>query len=288
MNRKTAVYFTLFITLGISFICCSRPKEVLSKKSMESLLYDIYIAEAMIDNDFQNFDTPQKKEALISQVFKKHNVTQSQWDSSLAWYSDRADVYLRINDSVKSRLKREQEALQLQISKESSQHIISASRFISDDYIPQIYSFNEVSSQNGFRFRLDSDYITENIEQNNIDFSFDAIGIPQHIQPNLVAALILQYKDTTIYKTKAILHNQKYIINGQKYIKYNRDTLIINDTIREVIGFVKLQDCLRQFNNIQLYNIFIGKKNNEKEKQSIDNNLAKDKQEILEKSMQKQ
>lgn len=241
----------------------------------------------MIDNDIQNFDTPQKKEALINQVFKKHNTTQAQWDSSLAWYSDRTDVFLRINDSVKARLKREQNALQLLISKQSSQQNLSASRFNSVDYIPRVYSFSEISSQNGFRFRLESVEITERIEQNNFSFSFNAIGIPQQTPPNTTAVLILQYKDTTIYKTETVLHNQQYIINGQKHIRFNRDSLVINDTIRKIVGFIKLQDPFDRFKNIQLYNISLGNINNNKEEQDKDIDLDTEKPQ-LEMTMQKQ
>lgn len=288
MNRKISFYLTFLVILGISFSYCSRPKEVLSRKSMENLLYDIYIAEAMIENDYQNFDTPQKKEALINQVFKKHKVTQAQWDSSLAWYSDRADIYLRMNDSVKARLKREQDALQLQVSKQSSQQVIAASRFKSPDYIPRIYSFNEVSSQNGFRFRLDSVNISEKIEQDDFNFSFNVIGVPQQTPPNLVTGLILQYKDTTIYKAEKVLQNQQYIINGQKYISFNRDTVVYNDTIRKIVGFIKLQDTLGRFKNIQLYNISLGNINNNKEEQNIDIDLDTEDLQLMEKPMQKQ
>lgn len=287
MNRKSTIYLTFFVILGISLLYCSRPKEVLSRKSMENLLYDIYIAEAMIDNDYQSFDTPQKKEALISQVFKKHNVTQAQWDSSLAWYSDRTDVYLRINDSVKARLKREQNALQLLISKQSSQQNLAASRFNSVDYIPRVYSFSEIISQNGFRFRLDSVNISEKIKQDDFDFSFRVIGIPQQTPPNLITGLILQYKDTTIYKTEKMLHNQQYIINGQKHIRFNRDSLVINDTIRKIVGFIKLQDPFDRFKNIQLYNISLGNINNNKEEQDKDIDLDTEKPQ-LEMTMQKQ
>lgn len=287
MNRKSTIYLTFFVILGISLLYCSRPKEVLSRKSMENLLYDIYIAEAMIDNDYHSFDTPQKKEALISQVFKKHNITQAQWDSSLAWYSDRTDVYLRINDSVKARLKREQNALQLLISKQSSQQNLVASRFNSADYIPRLYSFSEISSQNGFRFKLDSVNISEKIKQDDFDFSFRVIGIPQQTPPNLITGLILQYKDTTIYKIEKVLHNQQYIINGQKHIRFNRDTSVINDTIRKIAGFIRLQDTFGRFKNIQLYNISLDKINNIKEEQNRDIDIDTEKLK-LEKTMQKQ
>ena len=38
-----------------------------------------------METDYQNFDSPEKKEAYIHEVFKAHNVTQARWDTSL-WY----------------------------------------------------------------------------------------------------------------------------------------------------------------------------------------------------------
>ena len=100
MKHKVFAY-VFFITASAMLISfCSRPKEVLSKKEMEKLLYDIYIAEALIENDYATFDTPEKKEAFIQQVFRKYGVTEAQWDTSLSWYADHIDIYLKINDSV--------------------------------------------------------------------------------------------------------------------------------------------------------------------------------------------
>jgi hypothetical protein len=56
-----------------------------------------------MENDYQNFNTPEKKEAYINKVFQAHKATQAQWDTSLSWYSDRIDLYLKMNDSVKAR-----------------------------------------------------------------------------------------------------------------------------------------------------------------------------------------
>jgi len=99
------VYPLLLLAASLLITSCFRPKEVLSRKKMERLMYDVYIAEATIENDYQGFDTPEKKEAYINRVFEQHNVSQARWDSSLAWYSDRIDLYLRMNDSVKAAVK---------------------------------------------------------------------------------------------------------------------------------------------------------------------------------------
>ena len=58
-------------------------------------MYDMYIAEALIENDYQKFDLPEKKEALIDQVLEKHKISEARWDTSLSWYSDNIDQYIQ-------------------------------------------------------------------------------------------------------------------------------------------------------------------------------------------------
>ena len=53
---------------------------------MEEIMYEVYVAEATMENDYRSFDTSEKKEAYIDQMFKMIGVTQSQWDTSLSWY----------------------------------------------------------------------------------------------------------------------------------------------------------------------------------------------------------
>ena len=253
MNRKGVAYLLTSVILSILFSFCNRPKEVLNRKDMEKLMYDIYIAEAMIENDYQGFDTPEKKEALIRDVFRKHRTTQAQWDTSLSWYSDRIDIYLKMNDSVKARLQRRQRASEQFMNRQFQQEQSLTARSFSPSYIPGNYSFNETNPRNGFRFRLDTTEIAQKISSSGFDFGFDVIGIPPRPKPDLRAVLMLEYNDTVIYLSEFIVENRSYLLHGQKYIS--------NDTIRGITGFVKLQDTVGTFRNIRLNNIFLGHPN---------------------------
>ncbi|MDO5523834.1 MAG: DUF4296 domain-containing protein [Bacteroidia bacterium] len=227
---------------------------MLSRKNMEKLMYDVYIAEAMIENDYSSFDTPEKKEALINEVLNKHRTTQAQWDTSLSWYSDRIEIYLKMNDSVKARLQRSQRAteqiMNLQYRQEQS---LSPHTYL-PSYIPPHYAFNDANPRNGFRFRLDTAQIAQKITDAHFNFGFRAIGIPANSTPRFQTMLMLQYKDTAIYRSETITENRNYILSGQKYIP--------GDTIQEIAGFVKLQDTIGLYRNIRLKNIFLGNPNN--------------------------
>jgi hypothetical protein len=246
------VFFITASAMLISF--CSRPKEVLSKKEMEKLLYDIYIAEALIENDYATFDTPEKKEAFIQQVFRKYGVTEAQWDTSLSWYADHIDIYLKINDSVKSRILRQQKDIERQIAQQRSLEQEMKRKNQSPSYIPQLYVFDFMGRGDGFSFRLDTAEISRQINQNNFDFRFDVIGISQQNLPKLTSMLILEYSDTIIYRTKSITANQTYSMSASKYLP--------NDTLNQLSGFIHLQDKINLFKGIQIYNISLGKRDN--------------------------
>lgn len=226
---------------------------------MERVMYDVYIAEAMIENDYQHFYTPEKKEAYIHKIFTKHNITQAQWDSSLAWYSDRIEVYLKMNDSVKAELQRQQKDIEKKLNNQLAQEQASSIRFLSVSYIPRLYTFASDMSD-GFRFRLDSTDISEKITENDFSFRFNVIGIPPDTIPELQSLLILEYKDTTMYQSQKITRNDFYRISASKYIP--------EDTLRKISGFVRLENRANDFRNIRLYNIVLG---NESEKEPKDN-----------------
>lgn len=253
MNRKVVAYLLTSVLLGILFSFCNRPKEVLNRKDMEKLMYDVYIAEAMIENDYQNFDTPEKKEALISEVFRKHKTTQAQWDTSLSWYSDKIEIYLKMNDSVKARLQRRQKESEQIMNRQVQQEQSFAVRSHSPSYIPDNYSFDELNPKNGFRFQLDTTEITKKITNADFGFGFDVVGVPANSNPNLRVMLMLEYKDTVIYRSERITENRNYLLHGQKYI--------LNDTIRGITGFVRLQDTIGIYRNIRFKNIFLDNPN---------------------------
>ncbi len=250
MNHKTIVYLIAFLIFGILFTSCSRPKEVLSRKKMEKLMYDIYIAESIIENDLQNFDSPQKKEALINEVFQKNKITQAQWDSSLTWYSDRIDLYLRINDSVKNRLQREHKLLESQLNNQLLLEQRSAQQQGLSTFIPTNYTFDGTTNQNGFRFRFNSSDIEANMPQPTSEYTFRVFGITPSPTAVLKSFLMLEYKDTTIYRVNNISENGTYTHTINKYIG--------NDTIQNMIGFMRLQSRLKENQSIQLYNIKLG------------------------------
>lgn len=212
-------------------------------------MYDVYIAEATIENDYYNFDTPEKKEAYINRVFKAHKTTQAQWDTSLSWYSDRIDLYLKMNDSVKARLQRARQGVDAMVALQNQANQTDPT-LLPPSYLPPVYTFSMPDTKRGFRFRLDSAEIFSKVAGDDFLFTFGAIGIPPRFSSAFTSLLTLVYSDTTLYRFQEIRENRVYEFTASKYIS--------GDTITEVRGFVHLQDSIGIIPHIQLYNIYFG------------------------------
>ncbi len=245
------VYLLLLVAASLLITSCqNRPREVLGRKRMEQLMYDVYIAEATIENDHQEFDTPEKKEAYINRVFEQHNVTQARWDTSLSWYSDRIDLYLRMNDSVKARLKRAQEEIDALMVLEAQQPTFYDPSLYSESYIPPYYSFTLNGIRSGFRFRLDSAEIASTIPEDAFLFTFHVIGVPPAYPEPPTATLALTYGDTTLYHYLRLSENRGYRIDASKQFE--------SDTIKQISGFVNLQNPTGTVPSILLHDIYLG------------------------------
>lgn len=71
---------------------------------MEKVLYDVYIADAEINNNYAAFSSDSaRKQELLNSVLKKHKITEAVLDTSLAWYSGHLEKYFKINENVNKR-----------------------------------------------------------------------------------------------------------------------------------------------------------------------------------------
>ena len=245
---KLFKYLLLLILTTMFYSCQNRPNEVLSRKKMESVMYDMYIAEAIIESDYQDYNDPEKKEALIDKVLEKHKISEARWDTSLSWYSDKIDVYLQINDSVKSRIKRKQN----EIDKE--QKLIAARNNStptkSPDYIPPNFRIATLGCERGFKFNLDSTQLSEKFgDADTLFFQFKLLGIHPLESHSLKSMLKIDYADTTLYQGAMLTENKAYSFPIVRYIE--------QDTVVSVNGFVNLSGKFPQV-PIQLYQISLG------------------------------
>lgn len=223
---------------------------------MERLLYDIYIAESVMERDYQHFNTAEKKEAYIRKIFEAHKTTQAQWDTSLSWYSDRIDIYLKINDSVKVRLQHRQKEIEALMERHRAQMTIDPATLL-PSYIPPYFAYSDPNVQGGFSFRWDSMQVAEKVTTDSFYFSYSVIGLPPGFSSDFSSMLELTYRDTTLYRFQKIEENGTYRLPATKYLE--RDSLAC-DTLSEINGFVRLRSRFGIPPGIVLHAIYLGEK----------------------------
>lgn len=89
------------------------PSGVLSEGKLERVLHDFHLAQGMTDyvprEDNQSYDALRYE--LQQAVFRKHGITQEEFDRSMAYYLSDMERLVAIYKNVSTRLEREAEAL---------------------------------------------------------------------------------------------------------------------------------------------------------------------------------
>lgn len=97
----------LLIALGLISLSCRRtPSGVLSKKEMSRLLADMHIAESVVDLNQNEYHSDSMKRVLKESVLRHHGVTQETFDTSLVWYGQHLDMYIKVYDDVIANLEK--------------------------------------------------------------------------------------------------------------------------------------------------------------------------------------
>ena len=113
---KSVRKYGFWALLAVVMVACKveRPGYVLSDGVMEKVLYDYHIAKAMGEN--LDYNEQYKRTLYLNAVFKKHNITQAQFDTTMAWYARHPEVVNEVYDIVRERL---------MASRENYNHLVS-------------------------------------------------------------------------------------------------------------------------------------------------------------------
>lgn len=110
--RNRLQRYSFVLLLGSWLVACSKvPDGILSEKKMQAVQLDMQLAEAMINLNSKEFSDDARKEALYQSIFRKYEITQAEYDSSLVWYGRHLDIYMKVYDRVLADLNRRQLAL---------------------------------------------------------------------------------------------------------------------------------------------------------------------------------
>ncbi len=109
MNKSFTRIFLL--TLVVLSSCKEIPEGVIKPDKMEEVLYDMHVAESVVEEDPTKFRDKDKKREILAGVYAENNITKAQFDTSLVYYSKNLETYLKIYEKVSKRLGMEKDSL---------------------------------------------------------------------------------------------------------------------------------------------------------------------------------
>lgn len=255
MRNHRFIYYVSIPLLCLHFIACSN-NEKLSRTKMIDVLHDMQLVDAIYQTKYQDFSDTENKMALLEGVFKKHGITQAQLDSSLVWYADHPEEYMRITDSVSAKLKRESKELEKNIPK-------TGARGYNHSILPYYTYLTEANTF--LDFEIDS---IKAKDFTKFELSLKTLGI--HSSMNAELAVRFEYPDTTITRVQKFTDGMfSKIINPQ-----------IQDTIKEINGYVHISAPSMTDYKVLLYDIKLKNTADLEKKTESDSIKVKEKREL--------
>ena len=198
---KSVRKYGFWALLAVVMVACKveRPRYVLSDGVMEKVLYDYHIAKAMGEN--LDYNEQYKRTLYLNAVFKKHNITQAQFDTTMAWYARHPEVVNEVYDIVRERL---------MASRENYNHLVSLrdgkpTRSKAGDSIDvwiwdRIHMLSGMPLDNKLMFTLPSDdnYQASDTIKWTVGFNFLSEQLVDTTKRPIMAMQVAYAKDTII------------------------------------------------------------------------------------------
>lgn len=208
MLRKSTIFFTLFLLMLTVFSCSRTPSGVIKEKKMKHVIVDMKIAEAMIDFNSNIYRDSLTRDRLFQSVFKKHKITQAEYDSSLLWYGRNLEIYMSVFDQAVKEIDD-----YLALNKSDDVEVISAGMEDSVNMWPykSRYTISSIDMSPLFVFTIKPKTYFDG--ETTFEFETQVWGMHSGIQSYPELYICLQQRDTMVYLTEPIRKNGTFRVS---------------------------------------------------------------------------
>ncbi len=235
MNFKQGIWWGVMALLAFSLASCrvKRPDTVLPDAKLEAVLYDYHIAKSMSEQ--VPYDEGYKRVLYLESVFRKHGITEAQFDTSMVWLARHPetlrDIYERVNERLKAEKKQVENLIALRDNKpKESQPGDSIDVWAWE----RVYHLTGLPLSNLVSFDLPSDpnFMEGDTLRWNVRFRFIGGNGPGAGDSLYAPVMALQ----VLYANDSLIHDLRRINRpGLETLCLNADTL---GQIEKVSGFV--------------------------------------------------
>lgn len=94
-----AVYLIAAAVISVIVSGCKKtPAEVIPQEEMAQLMADIHLGEAMVDFNYAAYPNDSTRKLLKQSIYKAHNVSAEDVDTSFVWYGNHIEEYIKVYD----------------------------------------------------------------------------------------------------------------------------------------------------------------------------------------------
>ena len=200
-KSKLHLYLLSVSFLGMLLSCSKVPEGIIPEKQTQHVLLDMYLAEAMIGEDPKMFRDDEHKEALFQSVFNKYGITQALYDSSLVWYGENLDIYMKVYE----RMLRDISDLTLQLGDVQARALSDMNDQDSVNIWTRKSHFTFSSDNvgfNGITFNLNPE--THYSSGSSFEFQAKVWGVVKDMKHYPQVRLFIEQKDTTLMLERAV------------------------------------------------------------------------------------
>lgn len=204
--KRTGLRFCIVFLVVCFMVSCGKqiPGDIIQPAEMENLLYDYHLAITM-GNDL-SYDEKYKNELYKDFVFKKHGVTDAQFDSSMVWYTRHAKELTEIYRNLQKRFEMAEEQMRSQLNKRSGQIEVSLSGDSVDVWSDRdLYWLTSSPLTNKLVFDLKADTTFHSQDALVLSADFNFMSSDKNASPVIVASVNAVFKnDSNQAVTKVI------------------------------------------------------------------------------------
>lgn len=235
MNWRRRIRWVGLAVLFFTLVACrvKRPETVLPDEKLEAVLYDYHIAKAMAEQ--VPYNESYKRLLYIESVFRKHGITEAQFDTSMVWLARNPEALRTIYEKVNERLKTEKDQVETLIALHEHKPKESRPGDSIDVWAWQrVYHLTGMTLDNRITFNLPSDpnFQARDTLRWSIRFHFRGGEIPladDSLYMPVMAMQVSYANDSTISELRRITHS------GVETLCLSADTL---GAIEKISGFL--------------------------------------------------
>ena len=92
--------FPVVASMMVLAACSKTPGYVISEGKMAEIMADLHTGEAVVDANSSTFRKDSVKQAFMQSICMRHGVTTQQLDTSLYWYGQNIQEYIKVYDKT--------------------------------------------------------------------------------------------------------------------------------------------------------------------------------------------